>query len=110
MCARVLRMANPTGAGAAATGQRPRPALWLRMSIPVGTGVQLAGMALGALLRYLAASWHTLTAVRVLLMLVGFFAIYDCCHALAHWAVGRLVGIRFLGYGLPCNRHTSGYP
>jgi hypothetical protein len=80
------------------------------MSIPVGNGVQLGGMALGALLLYLAASWQTLAAVRVVLMLAGFFAIYDCCHALAHWTVGRLVGIRFRGYGLRGTDHPEDYP
>jgi hypothetical protein len=101
-----VRMANP----AETVTARARPALWLRLTIPAGNTVQLAGLALGGLLLAIAARWHTGTAVRVALMLVGFFAIYDCCHALAHWAVGRLVGIRFRGYGVRGTDHPEDYP
>ncbi len=107
-------MANASDApiplGPSARAAHPRPALWLQLSIPVGNAIQLGGLALGAALLYLAAHWHTVTALRVVLMLVGFFAIYDCCHALGHWAVGRLVGIRFRGYGLRGTDHPEDYP
>jgi hypothetical protein len=43
-------------------------------------------------------------------MLIGFLIIYDCCHAIAHWAVGRLVGIRFRGYGIRGTDHPESYP
>jgi hypothetical protein len=33
-------------------------------------------------------------------MILGYMIIYICCHSLGHWAVGRLVGIRFKEYGL----------
>jgi hypothetical protein len=88
----------------------PRPALWLRMSVPVGNVVQIAGLAIGAGLLALAARWHVADPLRVALMLLGWFAIYDCCHAIAHYAVGRLVGIRFRGYGLRGSDHPGDYP
>ncbi len=50
------------------------------------------------------------TAVSVILMLLGWFVIYICCHALAHWAVGRVVGIRFRGYGVRGTDHPENYP
>jgi hypothetical protein len=28
-------------------------------------------------------------------MILGWLMIYDCCHVIAHLAVGQLVGIRF---------------
>jgi hypothetical protein len=80
------------------------------MSVPVGNVVQLAGLALGAALLYVAAHLHTADWLRVLLMLLGWFAIYVCCHALAHYVVGRLVGIRFRGYGLRGTDHPEDYP
>lgn len=90
---------------------RPRPALWLRMSVPVGNAVQLGGLIVGAALLYLAARAQTATiGVRVALMLIGFFAIYVCCHALAHYLVGRMGAIRFRGYGLRGTDHPEDYP
>jgi hypothetical protein len=57
-----------------------------------------------------AAHLHTVAWPRVVLLLAGWFAIYVCCHALAHYAVGRLVGIRFRGYGLRGSDHPEDYP
>lgn len=87
-----------------------RPPLWLRLSIPAGNAVQLAGLVLGAALLALDAQLHAAAPARVLLMLVGCLAIYICCHALAHWTVGRLVGIRFRGYGVRGTDHPENYP
>lgn len=89
----------------------PRPALWLRMSVPVGNAVQLAGLASGAVLLYLAArAQSAAVGIRVALLLIGFAVIYVCCHALAHYVVGRLGGIRFRGYGLRGTDHPENYP
>ena len=88
----------------------PRPGLWARLSVASGNLVQLAGLVVGTLLLYLAANSQVTSAVRVVLMLIGFLIIYDCCHAIAHWAVGRLVGIRFRGYGIRGTDHPESYP
>ena len=72
--------------------------------------MQLAGLGLGTLLLYVAANTYVTSAVRVTMMLIGFLIIYDCCHAIAHWAVGRLVGIRFRGYGIRGTDHPESYP
>lgn len=87
-----------------------RPPLWLRMSVTTGNLVQLAGMALGAGLLFLAAWVVTTPIPRVLLMLLGYLAIYLCSHAIAHWAVGRLMGIHFRGYGVRGTDHPEIYP
>ena len=92
------------------TARRPLPKLWFRMSIVTGNIVQLMGLVIGAILLYLAAHLSIATAARVILMLLGWFVIYICCHALAHWAVGRLVGIRFRGYGVRGTDHPENYP
>ncbi len=88
----------------------PRPPFWFRLSIAAGNLAQLAGLILGSGILYATAHLQAPDVVRVLLMLVGWFAIYVCCHALAHWAVGRLVGIEFQGYGLRGTDHPENYP
>ncbi len=92
------------------TARRPLPQLWFRMSIVTGNIVQLMGLVIGAILLYLAAHLSVATVARVILMLLGWFVIYICCHAIAHWAVGRLVGIRFRGYGVRGTDHPENYP
>jgi hypothetical protein len=92
------------------TTQRPLPKLWFRLSETGGNIVQLAGLALGAVLLYLAAHLAIADGVRIALMLLGWLVIYICCHAIAHWAVGRLVGIRFRGYGVRGTDHPENYP
>ncbi len=88
----------------------PRPGLWLRMSVGAGNSLQLAGIVVGGAFLYLAANVQSASGVRVAMMLFGFVMIYDCCHAIAHWAVGRLAGIRFRGYGLRGTDHPETYP
>jgi hypothetical protein len=88
----------------------PRPPFWFRLSIAAGNLAQLAGLILGSGFLYVAAHLQAAGIVRGLLMLGGWFAIYVCCHAVAHWAVGRLVGIEFQGYGLRGTDHPENYP
>ncbi len=88
----------------------PKPGLWIRMSVAKGNLVQLAGLVIGASLLDLAAHLRATGVVRVALMLIGFVIIYDCSHAIFHWAVGRLVGIRFRGYGVRGTDHPETYP
>jgi hypothetical protein len=90
--------------------QRSLPKLWFRLSETGGNAVQLAGLALGSGLLYLSAHLTIVDSVRIVLMLLGWLVIYICCHAIAHWAVGRLVGIRFRGYGVRGTDHPENYP
>ena len=68
------------------------------LSIPLGNLVQLGGLfgALGLVAR--AARARPPWGARMLV--AGWRVTCFCNHALGHWAVGRLVGIRFLGYGV----------
>ncbi len=86
------------------------PKLWLRLSVVAGNSIQAAGLLGGALLLAGAAALHGPGMVRVVLMLIGWLVIYICCHASAHWAIGRLVGIRFRGYGVRGTDHPEIYP
>lgn len=88
----------------------PRPPFWWRTSIPVGNLLQLVGLLLGAGFLFWAAHSSYSHLVRILLMLSGWLLIYICCHAIAHWGIGRLVGIEFQGYGLRGTDHPENYP
>jgi hypothetical protein len=95
----------------AATSQTiARPPFWLRLSVTAGNLLQLAGLVVGAVLLYVAAHIEAISIVRIIIMLFGWFLIYVCCHSLAHWLVGRLVGIRFRGYGIRGTDHPENYP
>ena len=88
----------------------PRPPFWYRLSIVAGNDLQLAGLVIGGLFLYLAAHSVHSAVIQVVLMLVAWIAIYLCCHALGHWVIGRLVGIRFTGYGIRGTDHPESYP
>jgi hypothetical protein len=47
---------------------------------------------------YLAAALNVPHGAKLALMITGWLAIYLNTHAIAHVAVGRLVGIRFRAY------------
>jgi len=80
------------------------------MSVVTGNIVQLLGLVVGAAFLILAAYLSIATIARVILMLLGWFVIYVCCHAIAHWAIGRAAGIRFRGYGVRGTDHPENYP
>ncbi|MHB8627185.1 MAG: hypothetical protein ACYDBJ_05290 [Aggregatilineales bacterium] len=87
----------------------PRPPLWIRLSIVQGNLLQMAGLLIGVILLYLAAHGAA-SLIAIILMIVSWAVIYFCCHAFGHWLVGRLVGIRFRGYGIRGTDHPENYP
>lgn len=88
----------------------PYPPFWTRLSVAAGNAIQVAGLLLGAALLYLDGRLRAASIIRVVLMIAGWLAIYICCHALAHYVVGRLAGIRFRGYGVRGTDHPEVYP
>ena len=81
---------------------------WLVLPEQVGAVVQVAGLASAAgLLR--RASRPDVPG-RIRLLVVGWLLAYFNSHALAHWAVGRLGGIRFTGFGLHGTTVAAWYP
>jgi hypothetical protein len=87
----------------------PRPPFWFRLSIMTANLIQLTGLIAGAAILYIDARLQAADIVRIVLMLLGWFIIYICCHALAHWFIGRLVHIEFQGYGLRGTDHPENY-
>ena len=106
--------ANASTVAAPATGDRttarPRPRLWLRLSIARGDLAQIAGIAAGAGLLGLAANLTAPAAGRLALGLLGWLAIYLCSHSIGHYLAGRALGIRFRFYGIRGTDHPEDYP
>lgn len=86
------------------------PRFWTKLTEVQGIIVQLAGTVGGVVLMIAAGAIKTMQPLSVALMLIGFVAIYLCTHSLAHWAVGRLVGLRFDYIGMRGTDHPENYP
>jgi hypothetical protein len=61
--------------------------------------IQLAGLVAGALL-LCAATRVSIRSIAIAEALTALLLIYLSCHAIAHWFVGRVFGIRFRFYTL----------
>lgn len=94
----------------AATASPARTASRRRLTIKQGNALQLAGLLAGAGLLVAAAQTHAASPLRFALLLVGFASIYLNCHAIGHYLAGRLVGLRFRGYGVHGTDHPEVYP
>jgi len=88
----------------------PRPPFWATLPVAAGNLVQLAGIVVGVLLIVAAGATRGAAALSVLLAVLGILAVYLCSHAIAHWLVGRLVGLRFAYVGLRGTDHPEAYP
>jgi hypothetical protein len=71
--------------------------------------VQIAGVIAAYLSLAAARSAHSTTSV-VVLMGVGWILLYFCCHAIAHWIVGRILGIRFAFYTIGGTGNPESWP
>ena len=87
-----------------------RPPFWFKLSIRMGNLVQVDGLILGSVLLIMAAHSQSPAVIRIVLMILGWFVVYICCHAIAHWVVGLLGRIRFEGYGVRGTDHPENYP
>src|SRR5438094_1250617 len=75
----------------------PRRKIFGRLSVVAGNSVQIAGLVTAYLFLSAAQSAHS-TIAAVVAMVGGWVLLYFCCHAIAHWVVGRILGIRFAFY------------
>lgn len=88
---------------------KPKRALRRRYSVARGNSYQVWGLISGSGLLVLAILLgHNVAAT--ILMIVGLWTLYLNCHAIAHYAAGRLVGMRFRGYGVAGTDHPEVYP
>ena len=80
-----------------------------RLSIAVGNIIQIAGIiAACAALALTRSSRHPAFAAAT--MIAAWLLVYFFCHGIAHWSVGRLLGIRFAFYTIGGTGNPEGYP
>ena len=84
---------------------RPRHIL----SISTGNTIQITGIVLGSALFWISAQPIN-TSIRISAMIAGYLLIYFNSHSLAHYAVGRLAGLRFRHYSIGGSAHALSYP
>jgi len=80
-----------------------------RLSIAAGNAVQLAGIVAACALLAAASSADS-KAAAIVAMILAWVLLYFFCHAIVHWAVGRIVGIRFSFYTVGGTGNPEGYP
>ncbi|MBI3477608.1 MAG: hypothetical protein HY010_17895 [Acidobacteria bacterium] len=87
----------------------PKRNVFGRLSVPAGNILQIAGIvaAGGALAAARSASSKPLAIAG---MTSAWILLYFFCHGIAHWFVGRLVGIRFAFYTVGGTGNPEAYP
>ena len=80
-----------------------------RLSILAGNALQIVGIAAACLALAAARATHS-KAAAVAAMIAAWVLLYFFCHGIAHWAVGRLLGIRFAYYTIGGTGNPEGYP
>jgi hypothetical protein len=80
-----------------------------RLSVATGNAIQIAGM-LAAVIALNRAPFAHSKSGAVAAMLTAWILLYFCCHGIAHWTVGRLLGIRFAFYTIGGTGNPAGYP
>ena len=83
--------------------------VFARLSIPVGNSLQIAGIVSACFAFRVSRSAHS-TTMAIIAMLVAWVLLYFSSHAIAHWLVGRIVGIRFLFYTVGGTGNPEGWP
>ena len=91
---------------AAATTKRR---VFARLSIAVGNSLQMGGI-LAACVALRASQLEGSTGIAVMTMLLAWILLYFSSHAIAHWMVGRVLGIRFLFYTVGGTGNPTGWP
>jgi hypothetical protein len=83
--------------------------IFARLSISAGNILQIAGIAAAGL----GLQAARLTASRSLAfaeMFLSWLLLYFFCHGIAHWLVGRALGIRFRHYTIGGTANPEGWP
>jgi len=87
----------------------PQRRIFSRFSIIVGNVIQIAGIVAACIALALARSAPSKTAA-ISAMIAAWLLLYFCCHGIAHWTVGRLLGIGFAFYTVGGTGNPGGYP
>ncbi|MBI3646445.1 MAG: hypothetical protein HY233_10825 [Acidobacteriales bacterium] len=92
-----------------ASNSLPQRKLFGRLSIIAGNILQIAGIAAACLALAAARSAHSKSAALAA-MVAAWALLYFFCHGIAHWAAGRMLGIRFAFYTVGGTGNPEGYP
>ena len=87
----------------------PQRKVFRRLSVPAGNTLQIAGIATACATLALSRSAPSKPAA-IAAMIAAWLLLYFFCHGIAHWAVGRVVGIRFAFYTVGGTGNPEGYP
>jgi hypothetical protein len=94
-----------------ASSSLPQRRIFGRLSIVVGNMLQIAGILAACAALALAGSSHSRpAAIAAAMMIAAWLFLYFFCHGIAHWAVGRFLGIRFAFYTVGGTANPEGYP
>src|SRR5271169_3190810 len=80
-----------------------------RLSILVGNAVQIAGLA-GACAALALAQSAPSKPAALAAMIAAWVLLYFFCHGIAHWVVGRLLGISFAFYTVGGTGNPESWP
>ena len=83
--------------------------LFGRLSIVAGNTLQIAGIVAACIALAVAKSANSKPAA-IIAMIAAWVLLYFFCHGIAHWAFGRLLGIRFAFYTVGGTGNPEGYP
>jgi hypothetical protein len=83
--------------------------VFARLSIAAGNALQIGGILGACFALTVARSAHS-TVIAVAGMLLAWVLLYFSVHAIAHWLVGRIIGIRFLYYTVGGTGNPEGWP
>lgn len=86
-----------------------RRRVFARLSIAVGNFLQALGILAAGSALIVSRSAHS-TAVAITAMVLSWILLYFSAHAIAHWLVGRAVGIRFRSYTIGGTGNPGGWP
>ena len=87
----------------------PKRKVFRRLSIIAGNAIQIGGLTAAVLALAATRSAYSNTTALVEL-LVAWTLLYFCCHAIAHFVVGRILGIRFAFYTIGGTANPEGWP
>jgi hypothetical protein len=79
------------------------------LSIVAGNLVQVAGILTACFVLGLAKSLASKPAA-ITAMITAWLLLYFFCHGIAHWLVGRILGIRFAFYTIGGTANPAAYP
>jgi hypothetical protein len=83
--------------------------VFTRLSIIAGNALQAGGILAAYSALRVAQSTHS-PATAISTMVLAWVLLYFSCHAIAHWLVGRVAGIRFLHYTVGGTANPEGWP